>query len=204
MRTSRRLSTIAVLTVTGTLAAAPAAFAGDLECRGTMTGVAITGNVIVPDDATCTLEDTTIDGSITVKSRATLDAHGIVTTGGIQASSPLNVLVYNSTLGNNVSIAKAGEPVRRDPADSHINLSGNRVAGDIALQDNESTVAVEHNRTDGSIAVSGNRGPVDISRNFIGNQLSCQDNSPPPTGFGNSARQYGGQCPAPAFGTTRP
>lgn len=158
----------------------------------------------VRDDAVCTLTDTVIDGSITVKSRATLDAVGIETTGGIQAESPLHILVRQSQIGNNVSVAKAGEPVRRNPADSRIELLGNSIKGDIALKESESTMDVAGNTTGGSIQVEKNRGPIDISNNMIGNQIQCQDNSPPPTGTGNSARQYGGQCRAPLFGTTRP
>jgi hypothetical protein len=103
-----------------------------------------------------------------------------------------------------VSIRKAGEPVLRDPVDTRIELTANNIRGDIALQENESTINVDGNETGGSIAAEKNRGPIDISANFIRNQLQCQDNRPPPVGAGNSARQYSGQCPAPTFGTVRP
>ncbi len=199
----RRLSALVALTVTGSLAAAPAAFAEDVECRGTLPPQVV-GNVIVPDDAVCSLSGNVIEGSITVKSRATLDATGIESTGGVHAESPLNVLLRNSRVGNNVSIRKAGEPTFRRPADSRVEITGNSITGDVALQESESTINVSGNTTGGSIAVEKNRGPVDISANMIGNQLQCQDNSPPPTGSGNSARQYSGQCPAPAFGVVRP
>jgi len=203
MSNVRRVSTLAALTLTGSLLTAAPAFAGDVECRGTLAG-AVSGNVIVPDDAVCDLNGTTIDGSITVKSRATLNATGIQLTGGIQAESPLSIRLDGSSVGNNVSIRKAGEPVLRQPADSVVNLAGNQIRGDVSLQENESTITITRNTTGGSIAAEKNRGPVDISGNQIGNQLQCQDNLPAPTGTANSARQYGGQCPAPAFGTTRP
>jgi len=164
----------------------------------------VVGNVIVPDDAVCTLNGTQIEGAITVKSRATLDATGIRTTGAVQSESPLNVLLRNSRIGNNVSVAKAGEPTFRRPADSRVDITGSTIVGDVALEENESTINVAGTTTGGSIQVERNRGPIDVSGNMIGNQLSCQDNAPPPTGSGNSARQYGGQCPAPLFGTTRP
>ena len=199
----RRAGIASGIALAAALAAAPAAVAGDIECRGSLTG-AVAGNVIVPDDAVCTLTGTIIDGSITVKSRATLDAQGIETTGGIQAESPLHVLVQQSKIGNNLSVAKAGEPVLRRPSDSHIRLLQNQIKGDIALKESESTMDVAGNTTGGSIQVEKNRGPIDISGNMIGNQIQCQDNAPPPTGSGNSARQYSGQCPAPLFGTTRP
>jgi hypothetical protein len=203
MHSFRRISLLAAVAVTGSLAAAPSAFAGDVECRGTLPAQ-VTGNVIVPDDSVCTLDGNVIDGSVTVKSRATLDATGIEVTGGIQSESPLNVLVRNSQIGNNLSVVKAGEPVFRNPADSRVDITGSTIKGDVALKENESTISVAGSTTGGSIQVEKNRGPVDISANFIGNQLSCQDNTPAPTGTGNSARQYGGQCPAPAFGTVRP
>jgi len=203
MRPLRRLGGLAVLTACGTMALAPAAHAEDVECRGTLPPTVL-GNVIVPDDAVCTLDGTQIEGNVTVKSRATLDADAIRLTGGIQAESPLNVLLRNSRVGNNVSIKKAGEPVLRQPADSRIEVTRNTVTGDIALQENESTISITGNTTAGSIAAEKNRGPIDISGNMIGNALQCQDNRPAPTGTGNSARQFSGQCPAPLFGTTRP
>ncbi len=174
MRNLRRLGALAALTIAiaGSLAAAPAALAEDIECRGTLQSP-VKGNVIVPDDAVCTLNGTQIDGSITVKSRATVDATGIQVTGGIQAASPLNVLVRDSTIGNNVSIRKAGEPKFRNPADSRIELTGNDIKGDVSLQENESTINVSRNTTGGSIQAEKNRGPIDISGNFIGNQLQC-------------------------------
>ncbi len=203
MRPLRQLSALVALALTGSLATAPAAFAEDLECRGTLPSTVV-GNVIVPDDAVCTLAGNVIEGSITVKSRATLDATGIQLAGGIQAESPLNVLLRESRVGNNVSLRKAGEPVLRQPSNSRIELRGNEVTGDVSLQENESTIDVTGNTTGGSVQVEKYRGPIDISGNVIGNQLQCQENTTPPTGAGNSARQYGGQCPAPAFGTTRP
>lgn len=110
----------------------------------------------------------------------------------------------DSRVGNNVSIRKAGEPKFRDLADSRIELTGNNIKGDVSLQENESTINITGNTTGGSIAAEKNHGPIDISANMIGNALQCQENFPPPTGTGNSARQYSGQCPAPAFGTVRP
>jgi hypothetical protein len=63
----------------------PTVRAGDFECRETLGADTIVGNLIVPDDATCTLNGTQVQGSIVVKSRATLMASQITVSGGIQA-----------------------------------------------------------------------------------------------------------------------
>lgn len=51
---------VVALTAGAGLATAPAASAGDFECRGTLGAVTVVGSVIVPDDATCTLDGTSV------------------------------------------------------------------------------------------------------------------------------------------------
>ncbi len=187
MKTPLRLTVATALALAGGVAVAPAAQAGDYECRGTLGAVTVVGTVIVPDDATCTLEGTSIQGGVTVKSRATLNATGINTTGSIQGESPTKVDVRSSTIGNGVSMSKGGEF-------GSLSLDSSKVAGDVQFADNRGTVAINSNTVGGSVQANKNTGGLTITANRITNGLQCQDNDPFPTGGGNSAAQRQGQC----------
>ncbi|MDP9316624.1 MAG: hypothetical protein M3R24_38190 [Chloroflexota bacterium] len=187
------------------LVAVPAAHAGDFECRGTIGQVTIAGNLIVPDDATCTLNGTYIQGAIVVKSRSTLHADGpwgagIEATGGIQAQSPREIVVAGSRLGNSVSVTSGGAIIG-DPGVA-VDLRDTYINGDVQVQSNIGSVSLQHNEIVGGVQASKNTGGVDISNNTIGNGLQCQDNNPAPTGGGNIAKQMQGQCMY--FGTIVP
>ncbi len=178
------------------------ALAGDTECRGAMGAETVAGNLIVPDDATCTLSGTTIQGAVVVKSRASLFASYITVTGGVQSQSATTIMICNSTIGNSLSLSKGGD------FGGSIGLHSNQINGDIQLQDNRHPVQLLSNLVSGSIAAQGNTAGLDIKGNGTEldpvNGVQCQDNMPAPTGSGNFAHQFQGQCPAPQFGTTIP
>lgn len=188
MRTLTRVAATAALTLAATTATASPAMAGDLECRGTLEAVTVVGNLLVPDDAVCTLDGTQVQGSIVVKSRAILQATGITATGGLQGQSPSTVVLRTSELGNGVSLSKAELNTGR------IEITGTAVTGDIQLQENRNPVTLEGNDLLGSVQADKNTGGVEITGNRIGNGLQCQDNRPAPVGGGNTAKQKQGQC----------
>ncbi len=188
MKTLSRFAAAAALAVSTTVLAAAQALAEDSECRGTLGPVAIAGNVIVPDDATCTLNGTYVQGSITVKSRATLDANAVQVTGGLQGESPTNVVVTRSRFGNSISIRKAGD------FGGKIDISGTQVSGDVQLEENRNPITLRDNDIMGSVQANKNTGGLEITGNRIGNGLQCQDNRPAPVGGGNIAKQKQGQC----------
>lgn len=181
---------------------APTARAGDTECRETLGAVTVVGNLIVPDDATCTLNGTRVEGSIVVKSRASLFASGATVTGGVQAQSATTVMICNSFIGNSVSLSKGGD------FGGSIGLHSNEINGDVQLQDNRHPIQVWGNLISGSIGAQGNTAGVELTDNGTDlapvNGIQCQDNTPAPAGSGNWAHQFQGQCPAPQFGTTVP
>lgn len=181
---SLRAAAVAAIALPLAVGLAPAAHAADLECRGTLGAVTVAGNLLVPDDSTCTLNGTTVLGSVVVKSRATLVATGIETNGSIQGESPARLDVRDSQLGNSIQLRKGGPVV----------LSGNTITGDIALEENLGRVELAGNDVVGSVQANKNTGGLDITTNVIGNGLQCQDNLPLPTGGGNIAKQKQGQC----------
>ncbi len=181
---------------------APSALAGDTECRGTLGAVTIVGNLIVPDDATCILVGTQVQGAIVVKSRANLDATNVTATGGLQGESPASVVISGSSFGNSISLRKAEDV--NNPAAGKIDISGTYINGDVQLEDNREPISLRNNEIVGSVQANKNVGGVEITGNLIGNGLQCQDNTPAPVGSGNIAKQFQGQCPSPQFGTTAP
>ncbi len=187
-------SCAAVVVATGGLfVQAPAAHAGNYECREALGDVTIVGNLLVPDDATCTLNGTDVQGSIVVKSRANLDATGVTITGGLQGESPASVVVDGgSSFGNGVSLRKAEDV--NNPAAGKIDISNTTVTGDLALEDNREPIDIFDNDIVGSVQANKNTGGLEITDHQIGNGLQCQDNNPFPTGGGNIAKQKQGQC----------
>ncbi len=186
----RRLSNVymaMVLTLGAVLAGATVASAGDYECRGTLGAVTIVGNLLVPDDAACTLDGTNVQGTIVVKSRATLRATGVTATGGVQSQGPRDVIVRDSTLGNSVSVSKS-EP------GGIVEFTNTQITGDMQFEDNRGAVSLSGNEISGSIQANKNVGGLEITDNRIDNGLQCQDNNPPPTGSDNTAKQAQGQC----------
>jgi hypothetical protein len=187
MNAPLKLAVTAALAVGASIAAAPAAHAGDYECRGTLGAVTVVGSVIVPDDATCTMDGTYVQGNITVKSRATLIATGIEITGTVQGESPTEVDVRGAQIGNGFSLSKGGEL-------GSLNLESSSVTGDVQLADNRGSAALSNNTVGGSIQANKNTGGLTTTGNRITNGLQCQDNTPAPVGGGNLAAQKQGQC----------
>lgn len=185
----RSVLALTALTVGTGVATAPAAHAGDFECRGTLGAVTVVGSVLVPDDATCVLDGTSVQGSVVVKSRATLRATGITLTGTVAGEGPGTVDVRSSSIGNGFSITK-GEPV------GSVTLASSSVTGDVQLADNRGPAELSDNEVGGSIQADKNTGGLTIRANRIVNGLQCQDNFPAPTGGGNVAAQKQGQCVA--------
>lgn len=166
------------------LGATTHAYAADTECRGTYGAVTLVGNVLVPDDSSCTLLGTTVEGAVVVKSRASLNADGVSISNGIQGESPARVVLTQSEIGNSVSLRKGGE----------VRVESSMVNGDIQLEENVGPIAISSNGVVGSVQANKNRGGLSLWSNTIGNGLSCQDNTPPPTGGNNIAKQKQGQC----------
>ncbi len=193
MRTILSLCLAMVLAMGGLLASAQVARAGDFECRGTLGPVTIVGNLLVPDDATCVLTGTQVQGSIMVKSRANLEATGATVTGGLQGESPASVLIGgDSRFGNGISLRKAEDV--NNPAAGKIDISATYVNGDLQLEENREPISLRDNEIVGSVQANKNTGGLEITGNQIGNGLQCQDNNPPPVGGGNVAKQKQGQC----------
>lgn len=152
----RTVTTAAVATgllTMSVLGAAPAQ-ADERTCRGTIGAVTV-DNLRVPQGATCTLQGTTVKGTITVASDATLRAAQVRVVGNVQSENARRVVVRGSSVGGSVQHVQGGSAV------------------------------VENNRVTGDVQMFSNRGTITISRNRINGNLQCKSNSPAPQGGGN-------------------
>lgn len=143
----------------------------DVVCRGTIGKRAIGGNVIVPQNATCRLVRTVVDGDVKAYSGAVLRVEGVRVEGNIQTSGARTVVV-------------AGNRGLNTRVDGNIQLTNGRSGGSIRL------AAVY-----GDIQLFSNRGTFDVRRNVVAGNLQCKSNSPSPTGLGNRVKgNKEGQC----------
>jgi hypothetical protein len=167
---------VTVLAVGGTMLfpAGPAS-AEERVCRGTIGAVTV-DNLRVPQDATCTLNGTFVEGTVKVERNATLKAFDIRVIGNVQAENARNVVVRDgSSVGGSVQIVQG----------SAAKILGNRINGDILFDDQDGALAANANRIGGNLQAFRNTGGVEIRNNRIDGNLQCKENNPAPTGGGN-------------------
>ena len=176
---------VAVVIALGLLGvAAPTAQADDFNCTGTV-GAVTKDNVDVPDNATCTLDGTTVEGNIKVGTNATMIAKGVKVDGNIQAQGAKNLVVNNgSTVGGSIQIEQGGSG----------NVTNVDVDSDIQFFSNSGAVEAKNNTVGGNLQADENTGGVSIIDNIIDGNLQCKQNNPPPTGSGNKAASLEDQC----------
>jgi hypothetical protein len=154
---------------------APGPPGGDETCTGTLGAVTVE-NLRVPQDATCTLNGTRVQGNIKVERDATLHAFGVRVVGNVQGENAANVRVLqSSSVGGSVQVVQGGAAEVADTG----------VTGDILYDENRRAVGAVRNQVGGNVQAFQNTGGVTISDNRIDGNLQCKENQPPPTGGGN-------------------
>ena len=153
----RLLSTLSCVPValTAMVILAPSASAEERQCRGAIGAVTL-DNVHVPDGATCTLNGTSLKGSLTIGRGATLTAKSVKVIGNIQSEGHRLVRVYDSRVGGSIQLEQGGG----------LDVRRNVVNGDVQV-------------------LSNTRGTKTITRNRIDGNLQCKANNPAPVGGGN-------------------
>ena len=149
------IASVATAALAMSLSAMPSAYAEERACRSTLGAITV-DNLRVPEGATCTLEETTVKGTISVQSRAALRAFDVRVGGNVQSENARRVVVRSSSVGGSIQHVQGGSSVVR----------GNRVSGDVQM--------------------FSNRGDIVIARNRIDGNLQCKSNSPAPTGGANA------------------
>lgn len=149
------------LALAGSLLVAAPAQADDRVCRGTIGSVAIDGDVVVPQGASCTLLGTRVDGNVLVKGNATLVARGAKVGGNVQADNHRRVVITprdgsRSRVEGSVQLKQGGGGL----------VQGVVVGGDIQLFANDARFTVRGNRVDGNLQCKSNR-PAPVGGNNV-------------------------------------
>ncbi len=176
MRIKRATRWAAGVAVMGTmLLPAGHARAEERVCRGTIGAVTV-DNLRVPQGAACTLNGTTVKGTVKVGRGATLRAFGIRVVGNVQAENARNVVVREgSRIGGSVQIVQGGAA----------RILGNRINGDILFDEQDRTLKANRNVVGGNLQAFQNTGGLEIRNNRIDGNLQCKANDPAPAGGGN-------------------
>ncbi|MBW4622437.1 MAG: hypothetical protein KME17_24155 [Cyanosarcina radialis HA8281-LM2] len=181
------LSAIAVLSTVGVVAGAPSVLAEETVCQGTIGAVTVV-NVKVPTNGTCTLNGTTVQGTIKVESNAALRAIGVSVVGDIQAEGARSVVVSRNTTTNTRSIIGGSIQLYKGVAGSNsvaANINGSQINGDLQLIENRGQLTANGNQIGGSLQAFQNLGGLTIRNNRINGNLQCKENNPAPTGGSN-------------------
>lgn len=181
-----RNTTIASLTLALLLGgAAFAAQAEETVCRGTI-GPRQLDNIVVPDNAVCTLNRTRANGTLKVGRGASLQANGVRINGNLQAEGALQVNAASSTFGGSVQIKQGGGA----------SIAGSTISGDLQFDENVLPLSARDNSIGGNLQAVKNFGGLVIERNVIASGLECKENDPAPVGGGNTASSKVDQCAA--------
>lgn len=188
----------AVLVLVSLLSGGQVVLAEETTCTGELGAVTV-DNLLVPQNATCTLNGTYVEGTIKVQDGASLFATGVTVIGNIQAEDALLVEVMGASsvngniqadgtdlvtvlegtsVGGSIQL-KSGGMARVDSV---------KVNGDILFDSNKAEVSAtrsEFNLVGGNVQIFQNTGPINIVGNVIDGNLQCKENVPAPTGEDN-------------------
>jgi hypothetical protein len=171
---TRTLSRALMLIAIGVLAFPTAAAAEERDCVGDI-GAETVDNLRVPQDASCTLTGTRVQGTVKVERDATLRATTIDVIGNVQAENAANVVVTDSRVGGSVQVKQGGGA----------SVTDSSVTGDVQYDQNIQPLEASRNRVNGNVQVVGNHARASIFNNTIDANLQCKENEPPPIGGGN-------------------
>jgi hypothetical protein len=168
---------------------APVALAEERVCRGTI-GPTTVDNLRVPQNASCTLNGTKVQGTVKVENGARLVASGVRVIGNVQSEGFQSItLREGSRVGGSVQLENG--------------LSGGtgkvvqtRINGDLQFEANRAKMVARGSTILANLQVFQNTGGVVLQNNRIAENLQCKQNNPPPTGGGNQAGDKEGQCVA--------
>jgi hypothetical protein len=149
-------------------------------CRTTLNG-GTRDVVVVPDNATCTLNNTRVEGNIIVNTGATLIARGVIVDGNIQAEGHARVSVVKSNLrasrvGGSVQIVQG----------KNASVLDTTINGSLQVEQNRGLFNLSRNTIGSDLQAFSNTGTgLTISSNRINGNLQCKSNNPAPRGSGN-------------------
>jgi hypothetical protein len=188
----------AAITLLLTLASSANVRADDFQCMDSLGAITVT-NLVVPENASCTLNGTIVDGNIFIQTNATLNAYDVQVNNNIQADNAASVNVYSgSSVSGNIQITGSGAA----------DIQSVDIDNNLSFNENDNALNADNNTIGGNLQAFKNSGGVSIDGNSIGGNLQCKENAPPPTGSGNNVSgnmedqcaNFGGvPTPAPTY-----
>jgi len=152
--------------------------ADDYQCTGTLGAIQV-GTLVVPQNASCTLNGTIVNGNLYVYTNAALDAYDVWVNNNLQADGAVHVNVYaGSSVGGNLEVVRSGAA----------DIQAVDIKNNLYFNENHQFLNVSSNTIGGNLQATKNTGGVAINGNHIGGNLQCRENVPPPSGVGNIVR----------------
>jgi hypothetical protein len=171
----RRINLIIVSLAFAIIFFAGSARSEEYICRVSVGAITL-DNVLVPQDATCTLHGTYVEGTIYVEANATLRAYQVDVIGNVQADNAALVEVLSgSTVGGSIQIKQGGGA----------QIDNVRIDSDLQFEDNDRNLIANRNIIGGNLQAFQNTGGISITANTIDGNLQCKENVPFPTGGDN-------------------
>lgn len=158
---------------------------GNVTCVGlTLVGLDL-DSVIVPDNASCTLIGSRMNGTVQLGNNARLIAQDVSITGNLISDGAAELNISGaSRVGGSVQLnAGAGA-----------SIVGVNIGGSLQIDAMPGAVSASGNQIRGNTQVIANRGGVTLNSNTMLGVMQCLGNQPAPTGSGNVAVQKEGQC----------
>jgi hypothetical protein len=160
---------------------------GNVDCVNQSIGAIRLDSVNVPAGATCTLMGTIMNGSVEVRSGAQLTASNVAITGNLLSDGAAALRLNGSSqVGGSIQIQRG----------AGAEITGARVTGNLQIDAMAGPVVATGNAVGGSLQAVGNRGGITLINNRMNSVLQCKENTPAPTGSGNTATLKEDQCVA--------
>ena len=176
-KTMRNFAFVLILAAPALGAGASTVHAANANCTGTVSGT-VSGNVVVPSGASCTLSDVTVSGNVQVSQNAslTVDATEQPATihGNVQATNCAFVLLQGGvTVGGNLQIVQCAQR-------SGFVGPGVKIDGNFECNNNAGACEADLGDVRGNVQIQSSSS-ADISLVSVGGNLQCQGNTAPPT-----------------------
>jgi hypothetical protein len=154
-------------------------------CNGVLGAITVV-SLRVPPGATCTLDETIVEGNAVVEESGALIAYSARIAGNLDAQKSARVdLLSGTEVNGNIQIVLSG-PVRI------VSIYAGR---NLTLEGNSQGHEISANWIIGNVDIVQNTGGVSIWNNTINGNLACTGNIPLPTGGNNNvAGNATGQC----------
>jgi hypothetical protein len=177
----------------------------DYQCTGTLNAVMV-DDLEVPMNATCTLNQTEVQGNISIHQGATLYAYGVMVQGDIEAEYAQRVEIHpGSYVGGDLEFKESGSLIvssvdimgdlEVDKSYGEITIIDSTIKDDVEFEENKGEITIENNTIEGDVQFEENTGGLTIIDNTIYGDLECEENYPEPYYSGNTVRgDREGQC----------